>query len=338
MTSDRKNTHGIVLPLALAALVGGVAAAGCGNYSNEDLEFMNALPQGDALRVEIPARSAALSPADEAELARMTHNVTRDFNGLLGTLVGIVDFVRSFPPTSRTPDSRIWGPFAADRAKNKNLDWQTRMMMNRDLMVADQFDYEIAVHHLGNADLDWPVFIRGWFQASQTARRGTGHVELVTADVRAEGLDVSDLGMLDHLEIDYDTLADPLLVKMTITNVRDPLDPSPPAMIVYTYKAKPDGQGQMTFDLFANIIPTPPPATEQMEHMNVTSRWLGTGEGRAQLTIVSGDGIGSQQSECWDSSFHATFNNKPWGVPGEDVPADPTTVDPATVCPNIPDL
>jgi len=40
-----------VAGILLAALV-----AGCGNYSNEDLEFMNALPAGDDLQVKIPPR------------------------------------------------------------------------------------------------------------------------------------------------------------------------------------------------------------------------------------------------------------------------------------------
>jgi hypothetical protein len=311
--------------LSLWALV----AAGCGNYSNEDLEFMNALPESDELRVKIPPVTSAVQLANEAELAKSTHDTTRGLNGLLMGLVGIVDAVRSYPPTARTATSRIWGPFPTDRAKLKNLDWETRMIVSRDDADPTQFDYEIAVHHVGAADTDWPVLLRGWFQVGMTARRGKGHVELVTASARAEFFDTSDLGMLDHLEIDYDTVSDPVMVTMHITDLpaAGSTDPAPTAAFTYLQNAV--GQGQMTFDLVGNFILLTP----AVEDMRITSQWLATGEGRADLMVVSGDGAGARQVECWDRSFQATYNDKPW-APGEDVPGNPPG-DPASVCPVI---
>src|SRR5260221_7962131 len=117
MISDRRP---LSLSLSLASACVALVAAGCGDYSNEDLEFMNALPESSELRANIPPRSSALAPADEAELARSTHTVTAGFNGLLGALVDIVDTGRSYPPTTPTPNGRIWGPFPADRPTMKN--------------------------------------------------------------------------------------------------------------------------------------------------------------------------------------------------------------------------
>jgi hypothetical protein len=328
MIFDRR----IFLVLPLAAAVAAAGASGCGNYSNEDLEFMNALPERDELQANIPDRSSSISPADEAELSRMTHDVTRNFNGLLALLVGMVDTVRSYPPTTRTPDSRIWGPFATDRRDMKNLDWQWRMIVSRDPITVNRFDYEIATHKVGTADTEWPIFIRGWFEAGKTARRGNGHVELVTANVRAAGLDVSDLNMLDHLEITYDTTQSPISISMHATNLPDPITLKA-ASIDYTYNATAEGQGQMTFDVFGPLIPPPPGSPDQDEDLRVTSQWLSSGAGRGRLLVVSGDGMGSQQVECWDRSFRATFNDKPWGTPAENVVADPA--DPS-VCPDIP--
>jgi hypothetical protein len=316
MTSERKALL-LVLPLALLA---------CGNYSNEDLEFMNALPTGDALRADIPAVSP-LAIAEEADLAKRTHETTRNFNGLLNGLVGIVDLVRSLPPTSRTPDSRTWGPFPPDAKKAVNRDWWTRMIMRRNLDDPDQFDYEISVHKLGNGALDWPVLIRGSFLAGQTARRGTGHVELVTSGARAEGMDLTDFGTLDHLEINYDTVHDPVVVEETITALPETGSVDPPPVLVFTYKANAVGQGQMTFDLFVNIENTGP----ALEDINVTAQWLPTGEGRAQSTIVSGDGMGLHQTQCWDTSFRRTFEENQFD-PGAAFGADPS------VCPDIPVL
>ena len=322
MTCERFDRRLIlVVPLAAAVLSGA-----CGDYSNEDLEFMNALPQKSDLQASIPAVSSAVELANEAELAQKTHDVTNTFNGLTDGLLAIVDAVRSFSPTTRTPTSRTWGPFQTD--KTKNPDWQTKMTVSRDQTVADQFDYEIDVHKDGNADDDWPTFIDGHFQAGQTARRGMGHVELVTAKVRAEGLDVSDLGMLDHLEIDYDTLADPVTIDMTITDLADPASADPAPVVVYSYSRTAAGRGEMVFDIFANIITGP-----AIEDMRVTSQWLASGAGEATLMVVSGDGVGSTQTECWSASFVATYNDKPWATM-EDVPMSPPG-DPGDLCPDI---
>src|SRR5262245_50221867 len=91
-SGERVGVRGLVL---LAALVG------CGNYSNEDLEYMNALPNGDELRVDIPPRSSAVTVDEEADLARFTHQVTGGLNTLLAAIVNLVDAVRSVSPTSR---------------------------------------------------------------------------------------------------------------------------------------------------------------------------------------------------------------------------------------------
>jgi hypothetical protein len=319
-------------PIVLLALPLVALAAACGNYSNEDLEFMNALPKQGELSVDIPARSSAVTLLEEAELARTTHKTTRDLNGLTATLVGLVDLIRSYPPTSRTRDSRVWGPFGPGPNETKNLDWQRRMMMWRDVMNPNILDFEIAVHKIGTSDLLWPAFVSGSFAPGETASQGQGHLAVVLADVRAAGLDVSDWNMLDHLEIDYRrpvpaTVADPVHIAMRITDLpADPMNPAP--TVTYDYQATGEGQGQMTFDVYADLVVVPPP--DQIEHVNITSLWLATGEGRSDLTVVSGDGVGTQQTECWDRSFRKIFNKKPWALL-EQTPSDV----PESVCPTI---
>jgi hypothetical protein len=325
MTSSPNFGRQIVF-LALPLVV---VAAACGNYSNEDLEFMNALPKRADLNVEIPARSSAITILEEAELARTTHETTRGLNGLTATLVGLVDLIRSYPPSTRTRDSRIWGPFGPGPGDTTNLDWQRRMLMWRDMLDPNVFDFEIAVHKLGTFDTNWPVLVRGSFDAGKTARQGKGHLEVILADVRAAGFDVSDWKMLDHLEIDYKkpfpaTAADPIHIAMMITNLPDPMNPGSTAM--YDYQATDEGQGQMTFDVFGQLIGLP---ASPIEHMNITSLWLPTGEGRSDLSVVSGDGVGAHQTECWDRSFRPTFNAKPWAGPGEQKGTDDS------VCPMI---
>ena len=157
----------------------------------------------------------------------------------------------------------------------------------------------------------------------------TAHVELVTAKARAEGLDLTDLGMLDHLEIDYDTIDDPISVKMNITNLPDACSAAPASTATFVYKANAAGQGQMTFDVVGDLIKLTP----AIEDMRVTAHWLSTGDGRADLTIVSGDGAGLQQVQCWDRSFQETYNDKPFPPMEEFPPGAPR--DPSMFCPVI---
>ena len=322
MRSERSS---LLVPVAALVLLLGA----CGDYSNEDLEFMNAVPQSSDLHADIPAVTSAIELADEAELAKQTHTVTTTFNGIADTLVTLVDTVRSYSPTSRTPDSRTWGPFRFDKTKLKNLNWQMRVRVVRDQIVADRFDYYIEVHEDGNADTDWPTFVSGFFDSGHTARRGVGHLLLDTAKVRAEGLDVSDLGMLDDLTIDYDTLDDPLTIDMTIVDLPPAGSTDPGSMVRYSYSQTAAGQGEMIFDLIGNLITTTP----AIEDLQVTSQWLTSGAGKATVKVLSGDGAGASQTECWNASFVATYNDKPWSA-AEDVPPNPPA-DPGDLCPAI---
>jgi hypothetical protein len=293
MTS-RTRLHVLACALALGA--------GCGNYSNEDLEFMNALPESDQLSASIPPRSSAVTAADEAELARTTHNVTMTFNGIVEQFMALVDGIRSSSPTTRTPDSRTWGPFDA----KDHPGWQVRMIITRSATDPALFLYEIDFHLAGGADTDWPAILSGQFQVDGTARRGTGSFDVTTAALLAEGLDPG-FGKLDHMHVNYSTRAFPVTVAMHVWNLPDPTMPNAVAEAMYQYEAAADGQGQMTFDLFGNLVPGP-----LDEQVTVTSQWLGTGEGRATLSVVSGDGAGLMQVECWNSRFIPVFNDKPW--------------------------
>jgi hypothetical protein len=118
---------------------------------------------------------------------------------------------------------------------------------------------------------------------------------------------------------------------MHVTNLPDPGSADPAAHLDYHYRESAAGQGEMTFDLFKNVIPGP-----AVEDMRVVSRWLSTGEGRAELTIESGDGAGLGQLECWDRAFAPTYNRKPWAL-AEETP-DPLPADPGDLCPAIPNF
>jgi hypothetical protein len=92
---------------ALALLL---ACAACGNLSNEDIAFLSALPRKDDLHVQVPLQSAAqpacaLGDAADWKKAKATGD---DISSAVDKVLALVDVVRTFPPSQRKPDLRVW--------------------------------------------------------------------------------------------------------------------------------------------------------------------------------------------------------------------------------------
>jgi hypothetical protein len=295
MTSDKW-----IGAIAVACAVG----AGCGNYSNEDLEFMAAVPTTTELAVELPA---AVNTTTEAELAKKTHDSIATVNGALRSVLGLVDGIRAYTPSSRTDDSRTWGPFP----DQQHPGWSWELIVSRDPQTPTTFTYELQVQDAG-AGIPWLVFVSGSFDGAGGARLGSGRVAADFQSLADAGfaLDAGAKNLAD-LSIAYqnfDLDGSPTEVTMTMDSTPDPVTGAVTTLsIVYAILA--DRSGEMAFTLTGNLIPGP--ATEVLE---VNSQWLSSGAGEGTMRVASGDGAGLQQTECWDSSFAPTFNLKPWST------------------------
>jgi len=309
----RKLTFNLLL---VTCLFGAVTGAGCGNYSNEDLEFMSALPEKQELAAVVPTRSA-LVLGETAEYYQLTRNVALIFNGITEAFLGVIDTIRAFPPTTRRPNQRIWGPFPAE----KQPGWMIRMVMLRD---GATFIYDLQFQPASAPSSNWLTLIHGHYAVTGGVRRGQGQITVDTVPLRDAGVD-PDLGYLKNLTVDYTTSEFPIDVKLMFVNFDNPLKPDDPKQGTYEYSVQSNGQGALTFDYFADAISGP-----VVEEALVTSRWLGTGEGRADWQLVAGDAfVGAHATECWNRLFRAVYIDKPWaplesiGTPA-DCPAIPT--------------
>ena len=271
--------------------------AACGNYSNEDLEFMNAVPAAEDISASIP-RSMIL-PANEAELSRLTHATITEFNGALRFL-DAADFIRTFPPTSRIPNGRIWGPFPMDDQPG----WQWHFVIRRDPVVADRFNYDFEVQPIGGAD--WTPFIDGWFAAANGVRKGVGHFRMQTEHLRAAQFPLERNPkdeVLQLLIVDYSTATFPVSVTMNMalwTNV-SVNGFTTTASFRYHHEAHEAGSGLMEFE-----------GSDSMgKSFSIVSRWMPTGRGRADAVATDGTLTGTW-TQCWDDSFVLTYNNTPW--------------------------
>src|SRR5450432_375787 len=312
-----KPRHARLLRCTLL-LMPAVFAAACGNYSNEDLEYMNAVPAGAQLTATLPAYSSTLPASSEAELAQTTHSVTTQFNQMLDNALGGVDAIRSYAPTSRTPTSRIWGPFPSD--KQPGWDWQ--LTVTHDDPQSTVFGYKLEVENTADLTLGWLTFLTGSFDATEGVRKGMGSLTMDTSALTPAGFPFDQgTAPFTTLTVTYQTLSYPINVTMTIDRTPDAANQA--SSVVYTFAAQADGSGQMSFTLTGNFIVGP-----AIETVAVTSAWLPTGAGKATEMVEQGDGAGLTQTECWDATFAATYNDKPWSA-SEDL-GD------ASACPALP--
>jgi hypothetical protein len=283
----------------LATLLGVVA---CGNYSNEDLEFLNAVPAAQDISAEIP-RAPLL--ANEAEMAKLTHDTVGVFNGALKFL-DAADVIRTYPATSRITNGRVWGPVPMD----DHPGWQWRFIVTRDPATPDVFAYSFDVERIGGGPNDWIPFIYGAFTAVNGVRKGMGEFHMTTDALLAAGFVVAPNfkgETLKELNVLYSTESFPIHVEMNVTMYKDAfLDTSFTIEIIY--EAQQSGQGAIDFDA----------SDTEGNSFSVVSRWLPTGRGRADATVTGGPLLNGMRTQCWNDSFEETYNHVDWPDPTQE--------------------
>jgi hypothetical protein len=290
--------------LKLIAMVALLAASGaCGNYSNVDVDFQLALPARDDLAVNPPA---ALTVADSAEYYRISRDGIRDTNNLIDAIAGIIDYVRSFPPTERKLNERIWGPFPAERDPN----FEVRVRIQRMGLSGETgylFTYQIEFHRRGDATAEWFPLITGQFAPGPGgARRGQGKLDVILTHARTQGYPVSEWGQVEHIAIDHQRLQYPHTVQMTIANVATAEVPRGE----FQHALNADGSGEVSFVFRPrdNVI---------VQAVSIRTRWLATGAGRGDARVTEGLAAlsGNVGIDCWGPDTRATHVRRDWANP-----------------------
>jgi hypothetical protein len=302
-----------------------LAACG-GNFSNEDLEYLNALPSREALASKLPDRGASsggglaqrrdrLAVGDTSQLYADTRKASTDFNNALDGLLSLLENIRTVPPTTREPGRRTWGPFV-DRNHPGN---DVRFVMDRD---GGFFDYRLQFKPSSAGAGEWWSFLEGSFKADAGIRIGEGDLHLFIADAVAKGLNVGNLKGLSRLDIGYQNKMLPSRAEMIFS-----APPTPPATtgpeVRYTYRELPGGFGEMRF-LLKDTDAVPGGLREDVE---ITSRWTPDHGGVATFVILRGDLQGAGYKECWDAQNKLTFAKRSWELFGIGLASD---------CPDVP--
>ncbi|HUK66767.1 MAG TPA: hypothetical protein VLV17_08050, partial [Anaeromyxobacteraceae bacterium] len=213
------------------ALLGlALLAAGCGNWSNEDVAFVEALPTSQHLHVALPPSAAQAASSGTAPATALTVTCPAPgasqvwgwaqpagdaLNALVEGMLVFVDYVRSITPTSRMPDERIWGPFSDQNHPGK----QDRVRMSRsvDASGLPDYTYYFEAEPTGSGDA-YTDLLDGEFSGS-TAELGKGTFTLHFDALRTLGMDDNPAtDPTGPLVATYDRTGDPRLIGLDVQN------------------------------------------------------------------------------------------------------------------------
>lgn len=278
-----------------------VAATGCGNWSNEDLEYYAAMPTRDQLTAKLPgATTAELTGegsrrdplGEDSKLYTDTKGVADGFNGLLNFLLGALDRVRSYPATTRHQNQRIWGPWA----DGDHPGFEMRVVMDK--VETGNFTFAIQSRPKGG---EFFSIVEGTFAPTTVLAKGTGQMVIFASTINDKVGPVKDWENLEKIEIGYITNMDPVQVAMVFTN-----KPSKPGSLSWGYQELANGNGRMGFSVKGGTDPN-------IQQFDVFSAWSKLG-GFGVYKVVEG-AVGYKDAthfECWDKSFKTVFVAETW--------------------------
>jgi hypothetical protein len=269
----------------------GLALGGCIPQDSGPHEIARVLPRADDVKIQLPDTAAARTFAvgDIAEWYVATRDVTRSLNGGTAYVLILVHTIVQFPPTRVDGDTTTWGPHhdPLDPAE-----W--RLVVTE--LADGTYDWRLDGHSLTDPEaVDFETIIAGNAHGD-----GTGDFTLdFDAAERVNPIDNDGRGLVG---VSYDVKHRSL--DMNIDSVED-VDGRPTDVhFDYTYTEADDRSGDMVFSLFADSAD---PGTAK-EEATLRSRWLATGEGRADVRLRNGDlEVEVTASECWSTSFRRTF-------------------------------
>jgi hypothetical protein len=306
-------------------LLGVVMLSACGgNWSNRDLDFAKALPDSTMLESKLPTSAASTAPltgvatrhdglvvGDPSTAYADTKKAKTDYNGIIDSVLSIAGAVRKYPPSSREPNSRTWGPYT----DTTNTGFEFRLVMHQ---VDAGYTWSLDSHKLGEAYFS---IVSGAFTPTMSLTEGEGSFIVHVKDFKSALQVDAGLKALDEIAVTYATEVHPHTVSMQFTFAAG--EASGYSSIGYTSREQRDSSGALEFLLKS-------PDTPQITALTLSSVWLAGGAGKAVGVVTTGSLAGASQTECWDSGFLVSYFKQDW-VGG-------TTSGAATDCVDVPGL
>jgi hypothetical protein len=293
----------------------------CGNLSNEDIAFAEALPHKTDLHVAVPVQTTqpACALGEASQWAVGARDTGDKLNAAVDAVLGIVDSIRSATPTTRKPDLRIWD---FPDGKHPGVQFEASLLRVQQPPGSDPADqpWSFAI----DARRDSTPFLEVLYAyfVGADARTGQGVIAINFDNSRA----LQTNGPTDPtgvMMIHYDLSGATRTIRVELGATGLGL-----AQFSYFFAGNPDGSGHFDY-LFPDA---------QGNRWALQTGFTPTGAGKATLNVRTPLDATGTLTECWDATACLTYVQDPLSiVPAcSAIPAPLCVVGNASACPVVP--
>jgi hypothetical protein len=289
-------------------------------------EFREGLPSKQMVQVKEPGNSTgqkmvggevssmALAPGQRSEFYTFTRGATVIVNGGTAFVLNLIEEITKHTPTSLEGDVAVWGPHTDALSPTT---WKLTVTKKGE----HTYDYKLEGKAKADADTAFKTILSGSHTISVDAQgnrmRDFGGGSLQIDWDAAQTLPEHDdnVGKLDIRYARPDA-ASVINVDAGFRNVKDDEQPGERVNADYKYKETPGAGGEFDFGLTKNFDSDP--NRPNKERLTIKSRWVQSGQGRADVKITGGDfSVASATvSECWDANFASQYLEASWVTAG----------------------
>lgn len=270
-----------VLGLSLVACAGNGGARDLGEVLPDDRVLVNLPDEGSSARV-----------GEVSDFYVFTADAVHGINGLAGYVLFLVGAITSTPPSERSEDgnSATWGPYEGDALTPVT----TQLWVTYD-PESDTYEWGFDQKPKNDEMAEWTTVVTGHVEAGATreASRGNFQVDWTTMATIDPTQHATGL-----FSVEYDLGVEGVAGTATFDDVA--WEDGVTRDASYVYEQVHGGSGAMdltvTGDMGDGTLP---------ETLDVRSRWMADGQGRADAWVSGGDlgDVVGTASECWSDMF-----------------------------------
>ncbi|MBZ0271803.1 hypothetical protein K8I61_07180 [bacterium] len=287
---------------------------GGGGDDDDDSDWRDALPDAASLAMTIPGQDEDDYYKSVGELATLyeeTVDSTREVNYAILSFISIIDEITSYPPTSESEDTAVWGPWIDDGLS------PVEMLFTMVNTGGEDYEYTLGWRAKNTEDEFTTVWSGSTTVSTDTSRRGVGEFYL-DLDVAAS-LDPT-VDQEGSISCDYDTVSDGREINVHWQDYDSEYEDLPgPITADYAYHNHADNTGEFTASWHGDAHWEEYHGDEfaKAEDVWFATKWQGNGVGRSDFSVTGGDVDDMQAggfdvsaflaTECWGETFLRTY-------------------------------
>lgn len=274
--------------IAIASVL--LMLAGCGNWYEDDLVFLYAVPQKDDLKSKLTGTGNTtsqplVSVGSPSETYDKTKKGSDDFNLFIDGVLAGLDAIRAINPTRREENARFWGPYP-DK-DHPGFDGQVEIHRSQ---IDGTYTWSYKMRPRGGM---FVTVAGGDFKPTVTLRKGQGKFFFDGIAARALlGVEKKpDDG--DRVDIGYATDTNPVVVELQF--IKDST-----TNLVYAFNGYEDKSALLTYVGTDAMNP-------DVKKASFVVTWDAKTAGRADFLILEGKYAGGHGTECWDDAHLVVY-------------------------------